>query len=362
MIAGCAVRPSSDVLNPVHLSHYIRSDERAPTRVSVLTATNRAPDVVRGGFGSVWSKGLTYEQYALSVPSERKGTAIMYPAAKPDPERQFVVVERRRLQQDAFVQQTLDSLQPDGSIAIFVHGYNYSYQEALYRIAQIAADAKAPGAPILFSWPSTAAVAGYVADRDAALASRGALASLVISLSASGKVKRIMLFGHSMGGFLVMETVRQLKLQHRDDVIGKLVVMLAAPDIDVDVFQSQLTDIGRMSTPISLLVSKDDGALMASSFIAGERPRVGRLDINDPMINEAATKERLRVIDITAVNASDGLGHDRYASLARFGAQVASFESSRRASAGDVGAFVFDTAGAAVASPLRLASRIVGGQ
>lgn len=44
------------------------------------------------------------------------------------------------------------------------------------------------------------------------------------------------IFWHSMGGFLVMEAVRQLKLQHREDVIDKLAVILDAPDINVDVF------------------------------------------------------------------------------------------------------------------------------
>lgn len=361
MLAGCATRPSPEVLKPVHLSERVRS-EAAPDRVSVLAATSRTPDSVRGGYGSTWADKLTYEEYAFSVPPGRKDTAITYPTAKPDPERQFAVVDRKQLPKEAFVQQALASVQPDGTIGIFVHGYNYSYQEALYRTAQIAADAKIPGAPILFSWPSAASVAGYVADRDAALSSRSELNSLVTSLSASGKVKRIVLFGHSMGGFLVMETVRQLKLQHRDDVVGKLAVVLAAPDIDIDVFRSQLADIGQMPIPISLLVSKDDRALGASSFIAGERARVGRLDIDDPVIREAALKERLRVIDITSIQTSDGLGHDRFASLAKFSAQFASFENGKRASAGDVGAFVFDAAGAAIASPFRLAGRVVGSQ
>ncbi|SCW88919.1 Esterase/lipase superfamily enzyme [Rhizobium mongolense subsp. loessense] len=352
--SSCATRPTSTVLNPVHV------DEAASERVAVLTATNRSPDTARGGFGSTWAEHLTYEQYEVSVPPNRKNTAIAYPTAKPNPERQFVVTRRKQLSQDAFMEAAVRTAQFDGTVGIFVHGYNYSYQEALFRTSQIAADAKKPGAPILFSWPSAAAVAGYVADRDAALYSRSQLDSLVKSLSASRKVNRIILFGHSMGGFLVMETVRQLKLQHRDDVIDKLMVVLAAPDIDVDVFRSQLRDVGSMRTPLTLLVSKDDRALTASSLIAGERPRVGRLDIDDPVIKEAALKEKLRVVDITSLTGSDGLGHDRYASLAKFGAQLATFESGGRSSASDIGAFVFDAAGAAVASPFRIAGRVVG--
>lgn len=353
-LAGCASRPSPDVLNPVHV------DQGSSQAVTILTATNRKGDTARGGFGSAWAEDMTYEQYAFSVPLDRKSTIITYPTSKPNPERQFLVTGRKQLQKDGFVQEAIRSAQFDGTVGIFVHGYNYSYQEALFRTAQIAADAKMPAAPILFSWPSAAAVAGYVADRDAALYSRSELDSLVKLLSAPGKVKRIVLFGHSMGGFLVMETVRQLKLQHRDDVLDKLTVILAAPDIDVDVFRSQLSDIGRMTTPISLLVSKDDRALVASSFIAGERPRVGRVDIDDPIIREAALKGGLRVIDITSVPGSDGLGHDRYASLAKFGAQLANFETNRRSSAADVGAFVFGAAGTVVASPFRVAGSVIG--
>lgn len=352
-LAGCATRPSSSVLSPVHL------DKAASDQVTILTATNRNRDATTGGYGNTWAENLTYEQYEFSVPPDRKGTTITYPSARPNPERQFVVTGRKQLPKDAFVQAAARSARFDGSIGIFVHGYNYSYQEALFRTAQIAADANFPGTPILFSWPSAAAVAGYVADRDATLYSRSELADLVKSLAASRSPKRIILFGHSMGGFLVMEAARQLKLQRRDDILQKLVVILAAPDIDVDVFRSQLKDIGKMATPITLLVSKDDRALTASSLIAGERARVGRLDIDDPLIEEVALKEKLRVIDITSVQGSDGLGHDRYASLAKFGAQLATFENSTRSGAGDVGAFVFDTAGAVVTSPFRIAGSVI---
>ncbi|UWU19183.1 alpha/beta fold hydrolase (plasmid) [Rhizobium sullae] len=353
-LAGCTTRPSPDVLHPVQLNQAISQP------VKILVATNRTRDATRGGFGGTWSGELAYEQYEFSVPPDRKNATIIYPTSIPNGERQFIVIGRKQLPKKAFVQETIRSSKFDGTVGIFVHGYNYSYQEALFRTAQLAADAKVPGTLVLFSWPSAAAVAGYIADRDASLYSRSDLDFLVKSLSESERVKRIILFGHSMGGFLIMEAVRQLKLQHREDVIDRLVVILGAPDIDVDVFRSQLKDIGKMATPITLLVSKDDRALTASSLIAGERPRVGRLNIDDPIIKEAAAKERLRVIDITSTHGSDGLGHDRYASLAKFGAQLATFESSRRSTVGDVGAFVLDAAGTVVASPFHLAGHIVG--
>lgn len=352
LVAGCATRPNPQVLNPVAVK------PGANLSVTVLAATNRSRNA--NGFDSKWAGKLSYQGYTFSVPEKREGTKINYPTTKPKPEKQYVVTASRNLSEREFLNAAKIAAGREGTVGIFVHGYNYSYQEALFRMAQMGADAKAAGAPILFSWPSLASVTGYVGDRDAALASRDELDNLVKALSTAGPVNRIVLFGHSMGGFLVMETVRELKLQKRDDVLNKLTVVLAAPDIDLDVFQAQLRDIGRLKTPITLLVAKTDRALSASSFISGERTRVGRLDIDDPIVREAAAKEGVRVIDISNVQSGDGLGHDRYASLARFGSEFILNEHQNKASAASAGAFVFDAAGTVVASPFHLVGRVVG--
>lgn len=348
-LTSCASRPTSAVLDPITI-------DRGPAQqAAVLTVTNRnrAAD---GGFGSNWAAGLTYERYEISVPPDRRGSAISYPDKTPDARRQYIVTRRENLSSSAFADEVNRSASADGTVIVFVHGYNFSYQEALFRIAQMSADARPPGPPILFSWPSAASVTGYVTDRDAVLYSRSELDSLLAALSKSGRVKRIVLFGHSMGGFLSMEAIRQLKLQGRTDVLAKMEVVLAAPDIDVDVFRSQLHDIGRMPRPITLLVSKTDRALAISSVIGGERPRVGRLDINDPFIENVAKLEHLQIIDITSLQSSDGLGHDRYAVFAKFGGQLAQAEARQRQ--GNIGAFVFDAAGAIVARPFRLAGEL----
>jgi esterase/lipase superfamily enzyme len=202
-------------------------------------------------------------------------------------------------------------------------------------------------------------VTGYVTDRDAALYSRSELESVLKVLAETPKIKRVVLVGHSMGGFLSMEAARQLKLQGRDDVVGKLQIILAAPDIDVDVFRSQLRDIGTLRNPITLLVSKTDRALEVSSFLGGERPRVGLIDIDDPLVRSEIKAAQVSVIDISSLSSSDGLGHDRYAGLARFGGELVKAEARARTS-GDIGVLVFDAAGAAAASPFRLAGKIVG--
>ncbi|WP_254016398.1 alpha/beta hydrolase, partial [Mesorhizobium escarrei] len=43
-------------------------------------------------------------------------------------------------------------------VLIFVHGYNNSYADAVFRFAQIVHDSGTDAAPILFTWPSRARV------------------------------------------------------------------------------------------------------------------------------------------------------------------------------------------------------------
>jgi esterase/lipase superfamily enzyme len=353
LLASCASRPDATVLQPV-VGKMASGKE-----VVLLAATNRQPDETTSGFKAVRNNSVSYQRFTVSIPPTHKSPEIEYPGTRPDPKREMVVTSRSTLSKQAFLSSAVAEPDKTGTLGIFVHGYNYSFQEALFRFAQITSDADTGGTPVLFSWPSEGAVTGYVADRDAVLASRDDLRALLISVADQPRIKRVVLFGHSMGGFLIMETLRELKLEGRDDVIGKLMVVLAAPDIDKDVFETQLDVIGKLRNPLVLLVSKDDRALAVSSFIGGERQRIGRLDVSDPTIQTAARKYGVRIIDITSVKDIDGLGHDRYASLARIGPQLVSMEGKRGASANEVGAFVFDAAGAAISSPFRLASTIV---
>lgn len=352
-LSGCVSRPTPAVLQPVALKND------PAQKVTILAVTNRVFQSKENAFGNRWATDVHYDRFVFSVPRDRNGANITYPSSKPDPKRQFVITEREKLSLDALVQDAAASAAKfDGTAAVFVHGYNYSYQEALFRTAQMSADATSMSAPIMFSWPSAASVTGYVADKDAVLYSRSQLDALLTALAKAPKIKRIVLFGHSMGGFLSMEVARQLKFRGQNDVLAKLQIVLAAPDIDVDVFKSQLGDIGRIPNPVVLLVSKSDDALSISSFVSGERPRVGLLDINDPLIEQAAKAERLTVIDISSLKSSDGLGHDRYASLARFSGDLVRAEAQMRTNGKNIGAFVFDAAGAAVASPFKLAGQI----
>jgi esterase/lipase superfamily enzyme len=352
LLAGCATRPGSDSLVPAAVS--------APGAklVTVFVATNRLPDGV--GYGSGRAAELRYEELTISIPpGHRPGNIEWSQERQQDPAVSFVTVRRQRLDETGFRQRITSRAKDGGHVGVFVHGYNYSLQEAVFRLAQLGADIGDVTVPILFSWPSEAAVAGYVADRDAVTYSRDHLAHVLRTLSRIRSNERVTLVGHSMGAWLVMETLRQLRLEERDEVIKRFQVGLAAPDIDADVFRAQVSVVGPLSPPLTVLVSTDDRALAVSSRLAGDRPRVGGLNVADPLMQEVARREGIRFVDISSVEASDGFNHDRFVQFAlRSGVTAQGGANSLQ----QAGAFVFNAAGAVVSSPFTLAGRALAGQ
>lgn len=350
-LASCASRPGSEVLVPIGTTV---SDAKV---VSVYAVTTREMDASAQfpSFNAARAEQPSYLSYQISVPPTHVPGQIEWPRDRVDPRTTFATLEQSRLSGPDF----LDDIAGNGSgrtnVSVFIHGYNLNFAQSLYRITQLSVDAGTPDTPILFAWPSAGNIAGYVADQDSATFSRDALARLLSQLARDRRIGRITVLAHSMGSWLTAEVLRQLRLSGDDDVLRRLEVILAAPDIDVDVFRRQTEVIGPLDPPMTLLVASDDRALMAASRLRGARQRVGELDVTDPQVQAAAREGNIVIIDISSVGTVDGLNHSRFVSLA---ADFSRFESAgpedgvgsvRRA-----GAFVFDTVGRTVASPFTI--------
>ena len=120
------------------------------------------------------------------------------------------------------------------------------------------------------------------------------------------------MLAHSMGNWVTVEAFRQIKisgdLRHANK-IGN--VFLAAPDIDIDVFKSQMRRFGKPRKPFYIILSQDDRALFLSRTIAGGVTRVG----DNPDVAELAALGAT-VIDLTDLKATDATNHDKFAQLA----------------------------------------------
>jgi esterase/lipase superfamily enzyme len=190
-LSACAGRPGPEVLATVAAGP-------SPSRtVTVYAATTR--ERVRPGtneFGSTRAGKTNFSSFDISLPENHKTGAIEWPKGKPDAAKSFAVTRQAILGPGDF-QHAISGASADKA-TVFVHGYNYNYQESLFRLAQMASDAEGERIPILFSWPSVASVRGYVADKDAATFSRDNLAALLTTLSKDRHKGGVIVFSHSM--------------------------------------------------------------------------------------------------------------------------------------------------------------------
>jgi esterase/lipase superfamily enzyme len=314
-LSGCASNPAFDFLSP--------SATSAPgaTEHQVLVATTRARDQEAGAFfNGERSDTLNYAAMTVSVPASHVAGNIEWPATPPgNPNNAFVVRSAEYLGGDADFLRELNAelakRKPgDRKVLLFIHGYNTPFSESLYRLTQLDEDANAFAVPVLFSWASRGHLVDYIYDSNSATIARDQLAHTLFASNA----EHIDILAHSMGNWVTVEALRQLSIAGRLSAHDKVdLIFLAAPDIDLDVFKSQLRQFKEPRKPFYVIVSRDDLALGFSSFIAGNKPRLG----SDPNTAEL-TALGATVIDMTDVGSSDPANHSKYAQLAKIAPQL----------------------------------------
>lgn len=287
-------------------------DDAPGTPHDILLATSRAPVADTPDFGPERAADMSYAAYKVSVPPQHQIGQIEWPGARPDAERHFVTTGHRDFADAGAFGREVSARAlalPRGhrEAVIFIHGYNTNLAEGLYRFTQINHDFEARSIPILYSWPSAASPRDYLYDRDSILFARTGLERLIDQISRT-PVERILLVGHSMGGQLVMEVLRQRAIR-----AGRLwpkldMVALIAPDLDIEVFRSQASEIGPLPQPFLVFASARDWTLRLSEWLSGSTGKLGT-------INELAG---LAALDVTVIDTTEvkGKGVDWHLSAA----------------------------------------------
>ena len=283
----------------------------------------------KGDSGKASTDGVHYSLATIGLPPGHHSGVVEKPMwGSPDPKSHFVVKGTRPLDAEEFHNELASHLSGrvgvDRDVLVYVHGFNTSFEEARFTTAQVAADAHFGGVPILFTWASASQLLGYESDKDAATASRDALQELFTDLSQTPGVGKIHVLAHSMGAWLAMEALRQEAIAGKRDLDGHLGdVMLASPDLDMDVFASQMAKL--RPAHVTVLASNKDRALSLSSAIADSRQRVGAIDPNNPVDRRKIESLGAQVYDLSSYG--DGfISHNTYAStpevLASIGAAI----------------------------------------
>lgn len=192
-------------------------------------------------------------------------------------------------------------------VLVFVHGYNTNFSDAVLRISQFVHDTGFKGVPVLFTWASRGKTIDYVYDINSALQARFYLVELAHIL-AKTNAEHFSIVSHSMGNLVTLEAMTALSLQRNFTPKGRLQsVILAAPDVDYDLFVEQLKNFKRLKPLIFVLVSKDDKALSFSRSIAGGVSRVGSAD------PERLAALGLNIVDLSAIDDESSANHSKFA-------------------------------------------------
>ena len=311
-IAGCGGR-AIGVMAP--------SNAAVPAGVSevdLLVATTREPDRDRAIlFSGERGSDLKMDSVTVSIPpaANRSVGQVQWPSQLPgDPYKDFTTVSVQSLPTAKDARRWLNqNLPKTRRVMVFVHGFNNRYEDAVYRFAQIVHDSGADVAPVIFTWPSRASIFDYNYDKESTNYSRDALEELLREIAKDPKVGEVTVMAHSMGTWLAVEALRQMAI--RDGRVARKIqnVILASPDLDVDVFGRQIAAIGKSKPNITLFVSRDDRALGLSRRISGNVDRLGQINPTQEPYRTQFENAGITVIDLTKLQSGDKLNHGKFA-------------------------------------------------
>ncbi len=308
-ILACALLPAACADSPARLP-IVSPDASLGATHPIIVATSRTPqpDPVRP-FGDGRSDNLSCETVNVWTPKDRKAGAVTYPSKKPKIARQFAATAIEPFDCDALTDTLNERLRNADAAAeriglVFVHGYNVDYAEGLYHQAQFIEDFRINAVAVQYSWPSAGRFIRYLYDRDSATFARDGLVR-VLNDAAASDAESIIVLAHSMGALITMEAIRQLDQSGRTDTLSRIKpLILASPDIDVDVFRAQMAALSHPPAPIVVFASQRDKALWFSDRLRGGHARVGEGKDIDTLRRLGVT-----VVDFTPVDDGDSANH-----------------------------------------------------
>lgn len=285
--------------------------------VEVFYATDRQPVDAGGPNGSYGTERnrqgpLEFGRTEVSIPLHHSMGIIERPKwykleFSEDPKKHVMILKLEKMAGDQFFGRVADTAKgkefKEG--LLFIHGFNVPFDQAIRRTAQISYDLDFGGVALTYSWPSQGVLTGYTVDEENVQWSIPHLSKFLVDLQEKTHLDKIHVIAHSMGTRLLSYALANardagLRLQLNN-------VILAAPDIDADVFKEQILPKIRSSTQrLTMYASSGDAALKASQEIHGN-DRLGLSGKNIMVLDGMDT------VDASEIDTSL-LGHAYYGS------------------------------------------------
>jgi esterase/lipase superfamily enzyme len=270
---------------------------------SLLVATNRKivdEATRRPWFSAARGDDLVVAEARL-IPPDISLTGRATAIVKGDWNVKDVILQQTNNGPQAFARAALGK-----DVLLYIHGYRETFETAAISAAQLSDGIDFKGATALFAWPSGGATLDYSYDRESAMWSRDALEDVLLALTQSATGGKVHIVAHSLGTLITLETLRSIKAQKGDTVMARIgAVVLASPDIDMDLFTRSVERLGSDSRKITVITALNDRALEVSRRIAGGITRAGAAD------QDKLEALGVRVADATAF-AGGIINHDLF--------------------------------------------------
>ncbi|MCZ6834462.1 MAG: alpha/beta hydrolase [Planctomycetota bacterium] len=217
------------------------------------------------------------------------------------------------------------AMTPRKELFVFVHGFNNTFDEAAYRMAQLWHFMGRVGVPIIYTWPagSPGLLRGYTHDRESGEFTIFHLRESLRFLAACEDVEKIHIVAHSRGTDVLLSALRELHIECRAQGVDtrkalKLgTVVLAAADLDVQVTRMRVVADGLHHVPemMTIYLSEDDRAIGIASWLFSSARRLGQMVFGDLTAEQHESMALFPEIQFVDVDLrTDWMGHGYFIS------------------------------------------------
>ena len=291
--------------------------ETTATIYPLWFGTNRKPvdtDNISKGFSGKRDDKLHYGICQVAVPKSHKIGSIGSPLWKrlitfTDDRLKLHFQSLKILEKELFWENINEELKDheinERSALVFVHGYNVNFEDAAIRAAQMGFDLQVPGITAFYSWPSQGKLSAYPVDEASIEASEKYMTEFLLNLAEKTDIEKIHIIAHSMGNRGLLRAVQRIISQVQtitNIAFGQII--LAAPDVDIDLFKELAKGYRQLAERTTLYISSKDKALATSALIHQH----GRAGFFPPVtVVEGIDTVKVSKIDLTL------LGHGYFA-------------------------------------------------
>jgi esterase/lipase superfamily enzyme len=197
-----------------------------------------------------------------------------------------------------------DERTSSGSVVLFVHGYNYSFERTCRMAAEMQRSLQDKATVLVFSWPSNGLPTDYVRDQADIEWSVPLLASFIGQLGDRIGKANVQVVAHSLGSRGVIFALQRLAFERVErPAIGHLV--LFAPDFDSQSFVELLPGLASLTGGITLYASDNGTPLKLSHQLSGY-PRLGEAGEYLTLV------EGMDTVDVSSIGRYQITGHEYF--------------------------------------------------